>query len=83
MILAKTWFERASIFSIGYPPGGGYILCLSGLDVFPDFFVCNFSVDMDVGRCFIRSTIRLGNVEKWSLLMAYRRFLRTRINSMA
>ena len=43
--------------------------------------MCLFDVVMDGGRCFIRSIVRLGHVEKWPFLMDWRRVLRIGINS--
>ena len=45
--------------------------------------MCHFAVDMDCGRLFIRSTVRLGHVEKWPFLMAWRRILRLGIKNAA
>ena len=42
-----------------------------------------FPAEMDGGRCFNRSTVSLGYVNKWTFLMDWRRVLRTVINSVA
>ena len=34
-------------------------------------FMWPFNVDMEGGRCFISSTVSLGQVVKWPLLMAW------------
>ena len=42
----------------------------------------NFYMAMEVGRCLIRSTVRLEHVEKCNFLMAWSKFLRTGLNSL-
>ena len=64
MIFVKTWLERVSNVSIGYYSVGGVSRFLKELIFFQICFICNFAVAMEVGRCFIRSTVRLDHVEK-------------------
>ena len=45
--------------------------------------MCPFAMVMDGGRCFISSNFRFDHVEKWPLLMAWRRVLQIGINIMA
>ena len=45
--------------------------------------MCPFPMEMDGRRCFIRSTVRLGHVEKWPLLMDWRKGFRTGLNIVA
>ena len=39
-------------------------------------------MEMEGHRCFIRSTVRLVHVEKWTLLMYWSKVLRTGLNSV-
>ena len=41
------------------------------------FFMCNFAVAMEGGRCFMRSTVRLGQVVNLPFLMAWSKGLLT------
>ena len=49
--------------------------------LFQSFFMCNFLVVVDGGRCFMSSNVRLVHVEKWPFLMARRWVFRTDLNS--
>ena len=83
MILYKTWLERAYNFSIVYPFSGVVSSVLVELMFFRICFVRTFSVTGDYGICFIRSTVRLGHVEKWNFLIYWRRVFTTGLNSVA
>ena len=45
--------------------------------------MCIFYMATEGRRLFIRSTVRLGNVDKWPLLMDWSKVLRIGLNSVA
>ena len=45
--------------------------------------MCLFVLDMEGGRCFIRSTVWLVHAEKWPFLVTWSKFLQTGLNSVA
>ena len=70
MISVKTWLERVSNVSIGLSLFGGVPWVLVDLMLFLIYFMWTFAVAMEGGRCLMSSTVRLGQVVKWSFLMA-------------
>ena len=83
MLLAKTWLDRVSNVSIGLSSCGGVPWVLVNLMFFLICFMWNFAVAMEGGRCFMSSTVRLGQVVKWPFLMAWSKVLFTGINRAA
>ena len=63
--------------------GGGVSGVLVDLMFFRICFVGPFTLVMEGGRFFIRSTVRLGHVDKWPFLVAWSKFLRTGLKIVA
>ena len=83
MIFMKNVLEHISNFPIGASSGGvgsGGLLDWIFLIL---FFAFPFVVSMYGVRCLIRYTFRLGHVEKWPFLMAWRSFWRTGLKRLA
>ena len=83
MISEKIWLERVSNVSIGSSSVGGVSGFLVGLMFLHVCFMYPFAMYMELGRWLIRSTVRLGHVLKWPLLMARSKVLRTGLKSVA
>ena len=74
MILAKTWLERVPNVSIGLYSVGDIFFVLVDWMFFLICFMCPFEVAMEGGRCFMSSTVRLGQVVNWPFLVLGVRF---------
>ena len=69
--MAKMWLEHVSNVSIGSSLFGGVPWVLVDLMFFLICFMWTFVVAMEGDRCFMSYTVRLGQVMKWMLLMAW------------
>ena len=83
MISVKTWLERVSNVSIVFSLFGGLPWVMLDLMIFLICFMWTFEVAMEGGRCFMSSTVRLGQVAKWPFLMAWSKVSSTEINRAA
>ena len=75
MIFVKNWLERVSKFSIGSSSVGVVSGILADLMFLLICFMSTFYGAMEGVRCFIRSTVRLGHVDKGNFLMAWGKIL--------
>ena len=82
MILVNTLLGHASNFSIGASSSGARSSVLVEWIFFLVLFIFPIAVVIYKGVCFIRSTVRLGHVEKYPFLMACRRVWWTGLNSV-
>ena len=80
MISVKTWLERVSNVSIDSSFFGGVPWVLVYLIFFLICFMWPFAVSIEGVRCFMSSTVRLGQVVKGPLFMDWSKVLFTEIN---